>query len=834
MELGLSVPETVPTDGSIRTVACTTTTTATLRSAQVLARSYLRHHPSDRFVILTTDRLGSPPQSEGGCTLVSADWLDLDPDEYLQMAARFTAAELVAAVRPLMLRQVLARADVAVHLDLEVYVLGRLTEVTSLAAEHDVVLTPLLRAPCPSDAREPADELVSGRSLYPGFLAVGPGAVPFLVGWQDRLFRDSQCSEDDAWPRDFDRIPELTRHHISRSPGLGAAYWNLHERAIDDRVLFAVMRGYSVDTPWLLSQNCRTRPRHLLSERPDIAGLVTRYHDELVDVGVGDPAPAYGFARMSDGTRYTEGMRVAYRSAWDGYLADLDAGAVLDPESRPPDHPFGEGCGAFRAWLAAPGSPAEHAARLSRLMIAVWHIRPDLRAKYPHPYATGVNGFRRWCKSTEAAGVVPKWSHPTRPAKPSPPEKAFGVNVGGYLTAEVGLGEMGRIVHRAVQAAGIPLCSVIEERSLRPYCRTALAPPTTTNQPKHPISVLAVNGDQTEVLVANFPDLAHERYRIGVWAWELEKFPSWMQRGFAHVDEVWTLSEFCRDAIAPHSPVPVKVIPMPVGVPTAVRRRRRSPHDPISFLFCFDFNSSGERKNPWGAVTAFQRAFPDRADARLTIKATNGGLHPASVERLLRTIGGDSRITLLQEYLSLTELDELYAANDAYVSLHRSEGFGLTVAEAMARAMPVVATDYSSTTEFFNSDVGWPVPWSRIQVGVGNTPYEAGATWADPDLDAAASMMREIANDPSEAARRGDAARRHISQTRSMELAAVWVADQLREAYKLWVSGATRDSTPQAETPATAPSGPLGSTGPRAKPLARQSVRSISAFVRRR
>src|SRR5207245_2460266 len=111
----------------------------------------------------------------------------------------------------------------------------------------------------------------------------------------------------------------------------------------------------------------------------------------------------------------------------------------------------------------------------------------------------------------------------------------------------------------------------------------------------------------------------------------------------------------------------------------------------------------GARKNPWGLIDAFRRAFPDRDDVRLVIKAINGELNPHAAERVRVAVADDPRIELLERYLTVQELHDLYEGSTCYVSLHRSEGFGLTVAEAMARGMPVISTDYSGTKEFMDA-----------------------------------------------------------------------------------------------------------------------------------
>jgi glycosyltransferase involved in cell wall biosynthesis len=481
-------------------------------------------------------------------------------------------------------------------------------------------------------------------------------------------------------------------------------------------------------------------------------------------------------------------MRRLFRNAWiEAERPDAEQMLFKRATKEVPPHPFGpDGDSDFRDWLASPSSPPEEAAGLNRMLMLVWAMRPDLQRAFPWPCGADASSYREWCRTYGVREeAVPNWALPTEPRPSEDPLDEFGVNIAGYLTAELGLGEMGRIVHKAVEAAKIPLVSVVEEHSLA--CRTGLELPPTAGRPKFPVSVMAVNSDQTEVLLASFPEVAHRRYRIGLWAWELEEVPPWQRAGYEFVDEIWTVSEFCREAFQQHSSVPVKVIPVPVLDPGPPQRAPRTPGKPTQFFFAFDFNSTGGRKNPWGVVEAFTRAFPsDRQDVRLVIKATNGQLHPKAAERLRLVAAADPRVELLERYLSVEELNALYRDSDCYVSLHRSEGFGLTVAEAMVRGMPVISTNYSSTTEFFDPAVGWAIPYRMVRVGDGWFPYQATAMWADPDLDAAARAMREVADNPEEARRRGDAARAHILRTRSMDAAASWMRNELRAAHAKW------------------------------------------------
>lgn len=791
--------------------ACTVVTERQLPAARVLARSYLDHHPDHDFVVLVVDR-AEFPERPADHRVIGYRELDLDPDEFLRLATCFPAPELIEAVVPSLLRSLLDEYDVVVYLASETEVRAPFPEITRLGAEHGVVLVPRLLSPLPRDGKEPDTESPVFNS---GFLAVGASARPFLDFWADRSKRDASGSAE----RTLELVPGLFPHTVVRDPGLGVGYWNLHERPLHRRadgtievagtpLRFLHFTGYRPDKPWQLTTHCR-RPRIRLSRNRTLRELCDDYGDRLRQAGYREPLEGsledddYGFARLPDGSPLTEHMRRAFHTAW---LEATDPGLDDDPIERTPEevppHPFGDDGGSqFRRWLTSPSSPPERTAGLNRLVMRLWLSRVDLQAVFPHPYREDNAGFRQWCRVHGVAeGLLPEWALPHEPATPSPPIDEFGVNVAGYLTAELGLGEMGRVIHRAVRESGVPVVSVVEEHSVARTVRTALDAPETAGWPKFPVSILAVNADYTGLLLDSHPDVGYRRYRIGLWAWELEDFPPHLHKGFDLVDEVWTVSEFCARAIAPHSPVPVKVIPVPVLDPGEKPRPPRAPGDPVRFLFAFDFNSTGQRKNPWGVVEAFRRAFGDRTDVRLTIKATNGHLHPEAEERLRHVIGADERIELLDRYLSVAELDALYADSDAYVSLHRSEGFGLTVAEAMVRGMPVIATDYGGTTEFFDPAVGWAIPYERAEVGPGWAPYQEDGVWADPDLDAAANAMRAVADDPAEARRRGKAAREHILRTRSMDAATEWIRTQLRAAYDTW-RARSGDGDPTHEVP---------------------------------
>ncbi|MCT2586582.1 FkbM family methyltransferase [Actinophytocola sp. S1-96] len=774
-------------------------------AARVLAESFRRHHPDAGFAVLVidadTDELTGLAHDVPGVRFLGPDDIAIDRAEFGRMALAYTVTELSTAVKPWLLRTLLAEHEVAIYLDPDIEVFGSFaTEVGALAVEHEIVLTPHVLEPMPRDGLRPSEADIMASGVFNlGFIGVSRDAAPFLQFWADRLRQDAissvteQLFTDQRW---VDNVPALFRHTKVVDPGWNVAYWNVYQRplaleadgtltASGHPLRFVHFSGYRPEKPWLASTHYADRPRVLLSEYPLFAELAADYRTHLFDAGylrALDDVP-YRWNTLPDGTPVSMSLRRAYRSAW------------VDAERRgtpAPPNPFGDDTAEeLLRWACAPATPDQERAGLSRWSYALWHSREDLRQVYPDPLHADAEGYRHWCRTSglneralPAAAVADR-----PPAEPVAPVTDLGANVLGYLTAELGVGELGRLVHEAVVDSGVPVATAVEEFTVVSRTSHPLPADAVLGDPRYGVSVLVVNADMTGQTLRMHQDLARDRHVIGVWSWELDTFPEAMHPAFSLVDEIWTISDFCAAAIREHSPVPVRTFPVPVRDPLGAGSEQRTPPagGVTRFLFVFDHNSILDRKNPLAAITAFRTAFGDREDVRLVIKSINGDRHPGDRERLRMAAAGDDRIELIEGYLSAEEVAKLFATADAYVSLHRSEGFGLTVAEAMAHGLPVVATDYGGTAEFLTADTGWPVPYRLVEVGPGNEPYPRDAHWAEPDTDAAAAALREIAADPAAALRRGAAARRHVLATRSAAAAARWVRTRLEEAHGTWL-----------------------------------------------
>jgi len=347
--------------------------------------------------------------------------------------------------------------------------------------------------------------------------------------------------------------------------------------------------------------------------------------------------------------------------------------------------------------------------------------------------------------------------------------RAFGVNLIGYAFGELGIGEDARMAARALLAAKVPVTMLDfppgadipqNDRSMQahvsasgPYafnifCMTALE-----------------NGRYfAERGSAQFAG----RYNIGYWPWELGRWPRQWEAMVELVDEVWVSSRHTYDALAPLCAKRLHVMPMAVelGEVRAFRSRKaarqhfRLPEKARLFCFSFDLNSSVHRKNPQACIDAFLKAFPkkelDGDKVGLVIKAHRPARRNAGWETLKRLAAKDARIHIIEATLSRPDLLALYQACDCYLSLHRAEGFGRGIAEALQLGLHVITTDYSGNADFCRPPHADLVRYRLIKVKKGQYPYGEGQVWADADVGHATELMRNFvvrrAKNPARAA----------------------------------------------------------------------------------
>jgi glycosyltransferase involved in cell wall biosynthesis len=402
-------------------------------------------------------------------------------------------------------------------------------------------------------------------------------------------------------------------------------------------------------------------------------------------------------------------------------------------------------------------------------------------------------------------------------------ESNGGVNVVGFFRAEFGHGEAGRRILAGIDRAEVPHATIAvktpHHREKHPFTARGDRPVYSTNivclNPEHMLEFAQRGG----------ADLFLDRYTIGVWCWEASRFPDSFRPAFDLVDEIWVASDYVAEIISEATDMPVRVFPMPVEVgppPGLVRADVGLPDDRFAFLFAFDFFSTVERKNPFGLIEAFTRAFTPGEGPLLLIKTINGQKQAGELKRLVQAASEHPDICVVDEYVSGEQMRGLAANCDCFVSLHRSEGFGFSMAEAMVYEKPVIATGYSGNLTFMNDENSYLVGFGLTPVPPGSANYPAGALWADPDLDDAAAAMRRVVENPDDARERGRRGHETIARQHTLQRTSEFIATRLAQIERLprkerreeaAVDRAARFLSAGPSLSWTAPSGRFGTIG---------------------
>lgn len=684
--------------------ACTIIAKNYLPMARVLAESFTRCNPGCPFFVLLMD---SPdgffePEKESFYML---EVRQLQIPNLEGLLFKYNVLEASTAVKPTLMSKLFSDHDIKklLYLDPDILVLSSLRELSQLLDAHSIVLTPHITVPYPDDAKPSEHDILQAGSFNLGFIGLQntPVTQKFLAWWERKVYHQGRLSFEENMFVDQRWIDLATAMFsdvkILRDPGYNVAYWNLHERRVAIEKNDVKVNG---QTGYFF---------HFSGFNPLDTSGISKHQTRFRMKDIGDARDLF--------RRYS---RLILENGWN------------DTRNWPYTYDF------FVGGLRIPQSARDF----------YWRLGEDV-TEFGNPF-TWVDGHQHEQKT---AGALPIRMLRDRP---------FGVNVAGYLASEKGVGEVVRSSLRIMHAAGIPYVAnnFVDTGSLN------LEKPLSNFSEENPyrINLINVNADQVPYFAEKKVGYLSEHYNIGFWHWELSSFPKEWCGSFGYLNEIWVSSDFTLRSVAEVSPVPVTCVPLAIDPqlqPSPDCSRESFGLDPETYvyLFFFDFHSFLERKNPLGLIRAFRQAFGERRDALLLMKSTHGDSAPEQLRRLVRECQG-ANIRIFDKVLSREATHSLMSVADCYVSLHRSEGFGLTMSEAMVCGKPVIATGYSGNLDFMTKENSFLVPYKLIEIERDHGPYKKGNVWADPNIEEASRMMLRVFEDrvgTANTAKRGQA-----------------------------------------------------------------------------
>ncbi|MCX7360109.1 MAG: glycosyltransferase [Alphaproteobacteria bacterium] len=646
---------------------------------------------------------------------------------------------------------------------------------------------------------------------------------------------------DQKW---CDLLPSFVgRTHILRHPGYNLAYWNLMHRPVakhDGRwtaagrpISFVHFSGASFQDANVFSKH---QDRYDASSIGALRELYDQYRNEVRANGMGTgPSYRYSFDFDAKGNRIPGVLRALYRDEVAPAPAEIvDIGALIArANERAADVPLFHDVAITRVmhriWKSRPDLQAAfdlnsengqrgfvdwcaHSfAREYALDERFYPAASSQSGREPPPESTAPASLAMVSRSilANATSLRPLYRHLpanlrqrarvalTRAAYSNARQATSkngtqgnpGAALVGYARGELGMGEHVRMTAVSMEAEGVPMGIVNISENLLARQEDRRFDHLHSEQADFRANIFHVNADQLPVVTASLGDrFLSGKCNIAYPFWELGQFPDdWMPQLNA-MDELWAPTRFIQEALA-IAQRPVVHMPVAVELAPGYEKWRREdfdlPNDAFVFLFYFDLASFSSRKNPVGVLEAFKLGLTFVGarlprEVRLVVKVISADRFPsefAHLQEMTRSVPG---VVLMPDVFSADKIHGLVNCADAFVSLHRSEGFGRGPAEAMRLGKVAIATGYSGNMDYMNEANSFPVPFHLRPVGEGEYPYGAGQHWADPDIREAATIMARLMGEPSLSREVGARARAYMIEHHAKDVIGRRYADRLR------------------------------------------------------
>lgn len=696
-------------------IICTIIAPNYLSQARALTESFVRHEPSGKVYVLivTTERHATMKNEEQFTAIPVQDLALLD---FPAMVLRYTVRELCTAVKPFFLQHLLDRYNVGkiCYVDPDIYFYHNIRSVWEQLNTHNVVLTPHILQPLDEEFLPNEFSILQAGTYNLGFIGVrNTEETQRFLAW----WGGRLVYYSHGAP---ERHEHFDQRWIDLLPGFLPDVFidrnpglNVAYWDLSNRYIQEQSQGYYVNGAPLIFF-------HFSGYSPDQPEIISKHQNRFTFTNRPELRPifnAYGKALIDHGYHVQSGTVYKRRTKSAG-----NTGPVIYQR--------------ITKYLANLGLESILTTVLGKKLISA------MRSLF---FVTRTSQQKTLILS-----------------------KKKGVNVFGFTSDLTGIGKIARSTRETLAKHNMP---VIMNNALQPYW----------HKERYRVNIIHANADVVRDIVRMQKlNTTEGQYTVGYWWWELNRFPDAWKTSFTAVNELWVGSAFVQNALLPVTTVPVFHIGVPIEPSTPkllYRNRFGIEKDAYIFLFIFDLRSYVERKNPYAVIHAYRQAFGEgNPNVKLVIKASHTNEFPRESKKLREALASVSGL-FIDTMMPRDELSGLFCMSDAYISLHRSEGFGLTVAEAMYFGKPVIATNYSGNTDYMTKENSYPVDYNLITIQQTVGPYERGNTWADPDIAHAAHYMQYLCAHREEATNIGKKAAQDIRRLYSQAI----IAQRMRE-----------------------------------------------------
>lgn len=732
-----------------------------------MTESFLKIHPSGKVFVLLIDTINNDfdPKKE---KFVLVKLTDIGIENLNSFCFKYTVLEQNTGAKANFLKYLFEKYKFKklIYFDPDILICNSLENLWKLLDKKSILLTPHLTESINDDKKPSEFDILRSGSHNLGFIGLASTKVTrkFLDWWIKHLMKHASSNvkeglfNDQRW---IDLVPSLFDDvFIISHPGYNVAYWNLMHRKvsiINNKITVNNKPLYFFHFSGIVPENIECVSKHQnrfeLKDLENLRPLFEMYRDRLIENGYLECKKwKFKFDYFDNGIKIPDQARKIYTDAVKKGMSFGNPFTVFSSNS-------------FFNFINESIDDKEPP--ITRLWSEIYKERDDLIKAFPDVLNHDRQSFVEWIiKTGIVEGKLDKEFFPHNfTVKNKEMEKLgkneqfyntknfennfIGVNVTGYFQGKFGVAESARDYVYALKHAGIPhvlnnISAPLHQNNDQTFTKF------DDNNP-YSVNLVVVNADQSEVFAkkkgASYFD---GKYNISIWAWELSKFPQIWNSSFKYFDEIWTLSTFVADAISKSSPIPVLKMTCPIELDESKlipdRKKFGLKEDEFIFLFTFDYLSVFERKNPLAVVKSFQNVFDINDKAKLIIKSINGSRFPDIHEKLKKSCNSKN-ITIIDQHMDKDELLSLLASSDCYVSLHRSEGFGMSIAEAMYAKKPVIATYYGGNTDFMNEENSFPVKYELVKLERDYGSYTKGNIWAEPDIVHASNLMKKVYED---------------------------------------------------------------------------------------